>query len=259
MSANTTPSFLRGCAAAGRVSRFRARVPFFFCQKKDTKENHLNLRFKDPLARRGVYEFGSMYSRMKYAGYHCRSKGLCLRSPARRLARPLASATVGAIFFYRMGDYQIAPKPPGGRLWLVAANAAGEFKTPPAGETGDPSSVSFADTCLPAGRSVRGSDRPPACHSTPRPPGGRLTGVIYARRRGGGCRRRRGWCRCTRSRRVPGSGAWGGYPRGCPPADGDTASTPRPRPRPARRYGYRRCPGGGGCRMASRHPATRRR
>ena len=103
-----------------------------FCQKKGTKENHLNLRFKDPLARRGVYEFGSMYSRMKYAGYHCRSKGLCLRSPARRLARPLASATVGAIFFYRMGDYQIAPKPPGGRLWLVAADAAGEFKTPPA-------------------------------------------------------------------------------------------------------------------------------
>ena len=36
-------------------------------------------------------------------------------------------------------------------------------------------------------------------------------GVICARRRGGGCRRRRGWCRCTRSRRVPGSGAWGGY------------------------------------------------
>ena len=132
MSANTTLSFLRGCAAAGRVSRFRARVPFFFCQKKGTKENHLNLRFKNPLARRGVYEFGSMYSRMKYAGYHCRSKGLCLRSPARRLARPLASATVGAIFFYRMGDYQIAPKPPGGRLWLVAADAAGEFKTPPA-------------------------------------------------------------------------------------------------------------------------------
>ena len=66
------------------------------------------------MARRGVYEFGGMYSRMKYVGYHCRSKGLCLRSPARRLARPLASATVGAIFFYRMGDYQIAPKPPGG-------------------------------------------------------------------------------------------------------------------------------------------------
>ena len=32
-------------------------------------------------------------------------------------------------------------------------------------------------TCLPAGRSVRGSDRPPACHSTPRTPGGRLRGA----------------------------------------------------------------------------------
>ena len=183
MSANTTLSFLRGCAAAGRVSRFRARVPFFFCQKKGTKENHLNLRFKNPLARRGVYEFGSMFSRMKYAGYHCRSKGLCLRSPARRLARPLASATVGAIFFYRMGDYQIAPKPPGGRLWLVEADAAGEFKTPPArrdeGFTplrGYTSSAPYGGTCLPAGRSVRGSDRSPACHSTPRPPRGKANG-----------------------------------------------------------------------------------
>ena len=37
---------------------------------------------------------------------------------------------------------------------------------------GDTSSVSFADTCLPAGRSVRGSDTPPACHSTPRTPQG---------------------------------------------------------------------------------------
>ena len=213
MSANTTPSFLRGCAAAGRVSRFRARVPFFFCQKKGTKENHLNLRFKDPLARRGVYEFGSMYSRMKYAGYHCRSKGLCLRSPARRLARPLVSATVGAIFFYRMGDYQIAPKPPEGRLWLVAADAAGEFKTPPArrdeGFTplrGYTSSAPYgAPVSLRVGRFADLTGHRPVRSANPQ--GGRPTGVICARRRGGGCRRRRGWCRCTRSRRVPGSGA----------------------------------------------------
>ena len=30
-----------------------ARVPFFFCKKKGTKENHLDLRSKDPLARGG--------------------------------------------------------------------------------------------------------------------------------------------------------------------------------------------------------------
>ena len=33
--------------------------------------------------------------------HRCRSKGLCLRSPARRLTRPLASATVGVFLSYR--------------------------------------------------------------------------------------------------------------------------------------------------------------
>ena len=33
--------------------------------------------------------------------HRCRSKGLCLRSPARRLPRPLASATVGIFRSYR--------------------------------------------------------------------------------------------------------------------------------------------------------------
>ena len=75
--------------------RAPARVTFFFCKKKVTKENHLDLRSKDPLARCGSCRFGGMYSRAGCGGHHCRSKGLCLRSPARRLPRPLASATVG--------------------------------------------------------------------------------------------------------------------------------------------------------------------
>ena len=33
--------------------------------------------------------------------HRCQSKGLCLRSPARRLTRPLASATVGVFLSYR--------------------------------------------------------------------------------------------------------------------------------------------------------------
>ena len=55
---------LRGgrCPGGEQVLRLRARdgafraparVTFFCCQKKATKENHLDLRFKDPLARGG--------------------------------------------------------------------------------------------------------------------------------------------------------------------------------------------------------------
>ena len=88
----------------GIISRLRARdgefraparVTFFFCKKKVTKENHSNLRSKDPWRGAGKCEFGGVYSRAGCSGHHCRSKGLCLRSPARRLPRPLASATVG--------------------------------------------------------------------------------------------------------------------------------------------------------------------
>ena len=38
--------------------RAPARVTFFCCQKKATKENHSNLRFKDPLARYGLCKIG---------------------------------------------------------------------------------------------------------------------------------------------------------------------------------------------------------
>ena len=56
------------------------------------------------------------------------------------------------ICFYRVGDYQIAPI-------AARSTAMGRWRLTPPGYEG---------TCLPAGRSVRGSDTPPACHSTPR-------------------------------------------------------------------------------------------
>ena len=51
-SAGGSEQVLRLRAQAGEF-RAPARVTFFFCKKKVTKENHSNLRFKNPLARGG--------------------------------------------------------------------------------------------------------------------------------------------------------------------------------------------------------------
>ena len=59
-----------------------------------------------------------------------------------------------------VGDYQIAPI-------AARSTAMGRWQLTPPG---------YGGICLPAGRSVRGSDTPPACHSIQRTPGGRLEG-----------------------------------------------------------------------------------
>ena len=56
-SAGGGEQVLRLRAQAGAF-RAPARVTFFCCQKKVTKENHSNLRFKDPLARGGFRRCG---------------------------------------------------------------------------------------------------------------------------------------------------------------------------------------------------------
>ena len=62
------------------------------------------------------------------------------------------------------GDYQIAPI-------AARSTAMGRWRLTPPG---------YGGTCLPAGRSVRGSDTPPACHSTPRTPQGEsLRGAAF--------------------------------------------------------------------------------
>ena len=90
----------------------------------------------------GHAKLAVLISRNWYGGYRCRFGGL-LVPPA---PLPLTTARVGVGALDGLGDYQIAPKPPEGRLWLVAADAAGEIESTPAGGMGDPSSVSFADT-----------------------------------------------------------------------------------------------------------------
>ena len=116
-------------------------------------------------------------SRNWLGGYRCRFGGSLV--PLAPL--PLTAVRVGAGALIVFGDYQIAPKPPGGRLWLVAADAAGGMGTPPAGGTGsftplrgDTSSAPFGGTFPSRGRleGVR--------HSTPRPIKGEGLGVHHS-------------------------------------------------------------------------------
>ena len=60
-----------------RDGEFRApaRVTFFCCQKKVTKENHSNLRFKDPWRAMGYAKLAVLASRNWYGGYRCRFGG----------------------------------------------------------------------------------------------------------------------------------------------------------------------------------------
>ena len=89
--------------------RAPARVTFFCCQKKVTKENHSNLRFKDPLARGGQVRI-----------WRCALAGGVQRSSlsVKRTACTFTGAEADAvayfshgrgICFYQVGDYQIAP------------------------------------------------------------------------------------------------------------------------------------------------------
>ena len=108
-------------------------------------------------------------SRNWLGGYRCRFGGL-LVPPA---PLPLTTARVGAGTLVVFGDYQIAPI-------AARSTAMGRWRLTPPWYWGDtacgrdrrrkaphPPRLRRA-TCLPAGRSVRGSDTPPACHSTPR-------------------------------------------------------------------------------------------
>ena len=95
---------LRLRAQAGAF-RAPARVTFFFCKKKVTKENHLDLRSKDPWRAMDHAKLAVLISRNWYGGYRCRFGGSLV--PLAPL--PLTAVRVGAGTLVVFGDYQIAP------------------------------------------------------------------------------------------------------------------------------------------------------
>jgi len=129
------------------------RPHFFLRRKKCGKESRLDLRSKDPLARYGSCKIGGadLAELVRWETLLSVQGSLVPLAPL-----PLATARVGAGTLVVFGDYQIAPI-------AARSTAMGRWRLTPPG---------YGGTCLPAGRSVRGSDTPPACHSTPRTPQG---------------------------------------------------------------------------------------
>ena len=106
--------------ARGGVSRSRARVTFVPGDKSNQKR-HLKLRFKTSLRGEVSANLTVLISRNGHGGCRCRFRGLLV--PLAPL--PLMRCGGRGWCVGRMDDYQIAPKPPRGRLWQVAADAAG--------------------------------------------------------------------------------------------------------------------------------------
>ena len=124
-----------GHCLRARDGEFRApaRVPFFFCKKKGTKENHSNLRFKDPLARYGLCKIGGadLAELVRWVTLLSVQGSLVPLAP---LPLTLCEGTIGCAG--GVGDYQIAPI-------AARSTAMGRWRLTPPG---------YGGTCLPAGR-----------------------------------------------------------------------------------------------------------
>ena len=91
----------RGYIAPRRERFLCLRRPHFFQQRKKWgKERRQKLRFCTSSRAMADSDFPRILAGIAFCR-RCRIKGLCLRSPARRLTRPLASATAGVFRSYR--------------------------------------------------------------------------------------------------------------------------------------------------------------
>ena len=89
-----------------RRGQFRAPArATFVCGDKSSQKHRLDLRSKNPSRAILSCDFLRILAGIAFCR-RCRSKGLRVRSPARRLPRPLAPATVGVFRSYRR-----TPKP----------------------------------------------------------------------------------------------------------------------------------------------------
>ena len=80
-------------ARSQRSGLFRAPArATFVCGDKSSQKHRLDLRSKNPSRAILSCDFPHLLAGITFH-HRCRIKGLCLRSPARRLTRPLASAT----------------------------------------------------------------------------------------------------------------------------------------------------------------------
>ena len=77
----------------------------FVCGDKSSQKHRLDLRSKNPSRAILSCDFPHLLAGITFH-HRCRSKGMRVRSPARRLTRPLASATAGIFRSYRR-----TPKP----------------------------------------------------------------------------------------------------------------------------------------------------
>ena len=141
------------------VFRAPARVPFFWCQKKDTKENHSDLRSKNPLARGDTSLADDPTSRPRQFPGFSPVQRTVPRSLSATASLPLPGATVGPYSSIVSGCRGRRPLQPSAVVPSVGADV---YVRPPRPQARNPFAFPLRGRC-PAGAdevSLRGGRSP---------------------------------------------------------------------------------------------------